>query len=199
MMSVTKWKKGRVRTYRNETNTSVVAEPVHLTLFLAVEQIVVVLHADELGPAVLLSGKLHPRKLDSPHGAGTNVVHLAALDQVMQCLHRLLDWSVVVESVDLQEIDVVGIEALQGGIDLVEDGLARQTALVGVVSELWKLRAILDCSQTWVLARVSVAFGEDDELMAGKFVLLDRLANDLFRDSVGVYVGCDFHVSDRGN
>ena len=45
----------------------------HLSLFLAVDQVVVVLHGDELVPAVLLGNVLKCLEFPSGHGAGTNV------------------------------------------------------------------------------------------------------------------------------
>jgi hypothetical protein len=45
---------------------------------------------------------------------------------------------------DLQKVDIVGIEALEGSIDSIEDGLARETTLVRVVPKLWQLLAVLN-------------------------------------------------------
>jgi hypothetical protein len=44
----------------------------------------------------------------------------------VQDLHRLLDWGVVVEAVDLIEVDVVGVQPLQRRVDLLQDRLAGQ-------------------------------------------------------------------------
>lgn len=90
---------------------------------------------------------------------------------------------------DLQQVDVVEIEALKGGIDGVVYGCARQAALVGVVLELRQLLAVVDASQTWVLTYDAKAFGKDDELVAREVILLDRFADDLFGDAVGVDIG----------
>jgi hypothetical protein len=98
----------------------------------------------------------------------------------MQRLHCLLNWGIWVESVDLQKVDVVGIKALERSIDSVEDCLARQTTLVCVVPELRQLLSILNGSQAWVLACVTVTFCKDNKLVARKIVLLDCFANDLF-------------------
>ena len=94
---------------------------IHLALFFPVAQAVVVLHADKLGPPVSLSGELHLGELVGPHGAGTNVADFARLDEVMQCFHCFLDRDGGVEAVDLEEVDVVRSESLQGCIDCVED------------------------------------------------------------------------------
>ena len=127
---------------RDQPDARVVAEPVHLALLLAVQQVVVVLHADKRRPPATLRHELHPRKLRRPHAAGPNVPHLAALDQVVERLHRLLDGRAAVEAVDLQQVDVRGVEAAQGGVDLVEDGRTGETELVLVVLGRLKLGAV---------------------------------------------------------
>jgi hypothetical protein len=91
---------------------------------------------------------------------------------------------------DLQKVDVVGIEALERSIDLIENGLARKATLICIVSKLRELLAVLNSPKTWVFARVTVALCEDDELVAWKLVLLNRFANDLFRDTIGVNISC---------
>lgn len=102
----------------------------------------------------------------------------------MKRLHSLLQWGVGIEAVDLQQIDIVGIKALEGGIYCVEYCLARKTTLVGIVPELWQLFAVLDCSKSRILAGVAVALCEDDELVAREIVLLDSFANDLLGDTI---------------
>ena len=117
----------------DQTDAGVVAEAVHLALLLAVQEIVLVLHADELGPAVLLGDELEPGELGRPHAAGADVADLAGLDKVVQGLHGLLQRHVGVEAVDLQQVDVRSIQTLQRCLDLVEDGGAGETAEVLVV------------------------------------------------------------------
>jgi hypothetical protein len=41
----------------------------------------------------------------------------------MKCLHRFFQGNIDIEAVDLEEINVRRVEALQGGIDCVEDCL----------------------------------------------------------------------------
>jgi len=98
-------------TYRNQPHTRHITKPIHLPLFLAIQQIIMVLHADKLGPPALLSYKLHTSELHRPHAARADVAHLAALDQIMQRLHCLLDRHGLVEAVDLQQVDVGRVEA----------------------------------------------------------------------------------------
>jgi len=96
----------------------------HLALLLAIEQVVVVLHADELRPTVEFGGVLRLAELPGPHRRRPDVANLARLDHVVQGLHRLLDRSVMVEPVDLVEVDVVGAQPAQAVVDLGHDRLA---------------------------------------------------------------------------
>jgi len=57
----------RAEAYRDEANASVVTEAIHLTLFFTIQQVVMVLHADKLRPAVPLGSELHLRELHCPH------------------------------------------------------------------------------------------------------------------------------------
>ena len=82
-----------------------------------------VLHRHELGPAVFLGRELHHGELVGPHGGCADVAHLAALDQVVERLHRFFDGDGGVKAVDLEEIEVVGLEALQRCVHGAEDRL----------------------------------------------------------------------------
>jgi hypothetical protein len=42
----------------------------------------------------------------------------------MQCFHRLFNRCFVIESVDLEEVDVGGFQAVKGSVDGVENCLA---------------------------------------------------------------------------
>lgn len=126
----TKWSRQKAAEQRrpgDQPHARFVAVFVHLALLLAVAQTVVVLHADELGPAVALSDGLHLGELVCPHGAGTDVADLARLDEVVEGFHRLFDKDCVVVTVDLEQVNVVGAETLEGGIDCGEDGRSGQT------------------------------------------------------------------------
>lgn len=94
----------------------------HLPLFLAIAQIIQVLHADELGPAVLLGDELHAGELRRPHRACTNVAHFAGLDKVVEGFHGFFKRGSIVEAMDLKEVDVGGSKTGEGGVDGVEDG-----------------------------------------------------------------------------
>ena len=65
-------------------------------------------------------------ELPGVHGGGAEVADLPGLDDVVEGLHGLCDWSLGIEAVDLVEVDVVGAEPGQGGVDLLNDRCAGQ-------------------------------------------------------------------------
>jgi hypothetical protein len=71
-------------------------------------------------------------------------MHLATSNEVIKSLHRFFNRSVVVKAVDLEQVDVVDIQSLQAGIDGVEDRLARETTVVGIVFRLLHFWFILE-------------------------------------------------------
>ena len=78
----------------------------HLTLFFAVQQVVVVLHRYEFVPAMLLSNVLQSLKLPCCHGAGTDISNPALFDDIVQSLHDLLSRRAPVQAMNLENIDV---------------------------------------------------------------------------------------------
>jgi hypothetical protein len=96
----------------------------------------VVLHADELKavvnqmqallvsfmqysylrPPVLLSCELHHRELVRPHAAGADVIYFTHLDKVVEGLHCFFNRCDRVETVDLEEVEVVCAKTLEGSI-----------------------------------------------------------------------------------
>lgn len=92
------------------------------------------LHTDELGPAALLRRIVQQCKLPGTHAARPDVANLPALNQVVESLHNLLGWSLRIEAMDLQEVDVVGAETLQRRVDSVEDCSTAESVLVYVVT-----------------------------------------------------------------
>lgn len=105
-----------------------------------------ILHADKLSPPTLLGHKLHLRKLHRPHATRANVPHLAALNQIVQRLHCLLNRHGLVEAVDLQKIDVRRIETRKRGVDGGEDGGAGEADVIRVVLELGEFICVFDAS-----------------------------------------------------
>ena len=80
----------------------------HLPLFLAVEEIVKVLHRDEPRPAVAVGQVKRLAELPGIHRRCAQVPGLAGFDDVVKGLERLLDRRLVVPAVDLVEVDMVG-------------------------------------------------------------------------------------------
>lgn len=108
----------------DESNAGEVAVFVHFALLLPVHEGVVVLHGDEFGPPVLFGAVLHHHELEGPHAAGADVADFPRFDEVVESLHCFFDGDGGVEAVDLKEVDVGCLQAREGGIDGVEDGLA---------------------------------------------------------------------------
>ncbi|MPM32210.1 hypothetical protein SDC9_78770 [bioreactor metagenome] len=106
---------------RDRADALVCEQGVHLAFLLACNEVVLILHRDELGPVVQFGGVLHLGELPGPHGGGADVTRLAGLHHVVECLHCLFDRGVRIEAVDLVQVDVVGAEPLQRGVDLFED------------------------------------------------------------------------------
>ena len=148
-----------------------------------------ILHTHEFGPPVLLRDELHHGELVRPHGAGSDVPHLAQLDEIVQRLHGLFDRGRPIEAMNLEEIDVIGVQSLQTRVDGVEDTLAGQTTLVDIVNSLVNVLEAKDL-RVVRLARSAATFGADDELMARDGELLDGFANQTLGVTVAVNVGC---------
>src|SRR4029077_18763947 len=83
-------------------------------------------------------------------------------DDVVQGLHGLGDRGSGVESVDLVQVDAVGAEPGQGGVDLLHDGLAGQPGPAGTVVHL------------------AEHLGGQHDVLATR-IAPDRAAGDLFR------------------
>jgi hypothetical protein len=79
---------------------------IHLPLLLPIQQIINILHAYKLRPPILLGAELHHSELIRPHAACAYIMYFSALDEVVECFHRLFDGYGLVESVDLQEVNV---------------------------------------------------------------------------------------------
>ena len=79
-----------VMTYWDKTNACLVTEAIHFALFFAVEEAVVVLHADEFCPAVALGTVLEHAELIGSHTTGSDVTHFATLNEItVRGGHRL--------------------------------------------------------------------------------------------------------------
>src|SRR5674476_1536941 len=158
------------RAPRDAVHALEVQEREHLALLLAHDQAVLVLHRDEAGPAAEVGRVLHRGELPRVHAGGADVAHLPGLDHVVERFHRLFDRRLGVEAVDLVEVDVVGAQPGQRGVDLLHHRAARQALTAGPVGHLpEQLRR------------------QDDVLAAG--VLADRVTHDLLARPGGVDIG----------
>lgn len=132
-----------------------------------------VLHADELCPSVLLRDVVHHLELPCPHRASTQISHFAHSDEVVESFHGFFDGRAGIESVDLEEIDVVGPETFEGRVNLVEDGLTTESGLVHVVPSVFQI-AHCECVGRAFFVGQEIAFCEDDEAFSWDVVLCSR-------------------------
>ena len=130
----------RQRRPRRERDSALHAVRVHLALFFAIHEVVVVLHRYELRPAVHPGGQLQFGELPREHRRTAEVQHLAGLHDVVQRLHRLFDrhfaaaGHAVRMTVNDEVIDVVVAEPLQARVHPFDDVFARQAGLVGAAA-----------------------------------------------------------------
>ena len=121
----------RERTPRHDGHLAVSAERKYLALLLAIDEVVLRLKREDLRPSVPFGDLLHSLQLPREDGGGSDVAGLAALHNIVQRLHDLLHRRIRVEAVDLVEVHVVHVEALERMVDLRQDVLARGAAAVG--------------------------------------------------------------------
>ena len=146
------------------------AEAHHLALFFAVEEVVVVLHGDEAGPAVEVGEIEGLGELPGVHGRGADVAGFAGFHDIVEGFEGFFDGGFVVPAMDLVEVDVVGLEAAEALVDFEEDRFAGEAAAVGVV------------------AHEAVDLGGEDDVFAFG-VGLEEAADEFFAGAVGVDVG----------
>jgi hypothetical protein len=139
--------------------------------------------------SILLGRELQPSKVDGPHGRRADITDLARLNEVVEGLHGLLQRGVVIEAVNLEQVNVLSAQAAQRGVDLVEDGGARQVELVDVVLGGLVRVPLGVVPHLGLLAHAPVALCHDDDFLARDLVLAQRLAHNLLANPVGVHVG----------
>jgi hypothetical protein len=114
----------RERAPRQHGHTLVDALRDHLALFLAVDEVVVVLHRGEPRGPVAVGRGLSFGELPREHAARPEVACLSHLDDVMERVHRLRDRRCRIPAMDLVEVDIVHPEPLQRGVDRCHHVLA---------------------------------------------------------------------------
>ena len=160
----------RQRAPRNHADALLAAERHHLALFLAVDQVVVVLHRDEPRPAVRVRRGEHLHELPREHARRADVARLARLDDVVERFEGFLDRRVVVEAMDLIEVDVVGAEPRQR---------ARRSR---------RSRCLRDRPAVFGPSLIGIeGLGRDHQLIAR--LILQRTAEHLLADAARIHVG----------
>lgn len=92
----------------------------------------------------------------------------------MERFHGFVDRCLWVEAVNLKQVDVVRLKALQRGIDRVEDRIAGQARLVNEVSLVAKVR-MHECADGWVRVNEPIALREDENLFSRNVILRDKV------------------------
>ena len=118
---------------------------------------VVGLHTDEFSQPALLGYPERLHDLPGGHVAQADIAHPARSHQIVQRRQRLLERRQRIESVQLVQIDVIELQALQARIDLVEQMMARLSAAIRL--------SIHDAGR----------LGGDDELVRAAAEVLQRL------------------------
>ncbi len=129
-----------------------------------------VLHGREACPAVPLLEVQGLGELPGVHRGRAEIAGLPGLHHVVQRLQGLLQRRPVVVPVDHVDVDVVGAQPPQAGVDLGHDRLAGQAAAVGAAG-----------------AHGVADLGGDDDVVAVR-VVLQGAAEDLLAGAVGVHV-----------
>ena len=75
--------------------------------FLTVNQVVLILHGDELRPVITFRNVLQAFELPSVHCARSDVASFSGLHNVMKCLHDFLHRRKSVEPVNLVQVYIV--------------------------------------------------------------------------------------------
>lgn len=133
---------------------------------------------------------LHELELPRPATGHADVPDPTGLHDVVKRLHRLLDGRLVVESVTLEDVDVVESEPLKRALDRGKDALvsvrskrrthlARETTVVGETCR----------SSVLGLAIGVERLGEDHDGLAGDLVLLEEFPEDHLGLAGRVHVG----------
>ena len=123
----------RQRAPRDDADVVFLTEGQHLPLLLAVEQVVVVLHRDELVEPEVLGGVLCLGELVGPHRTRAEIADLLAADRVVEGTHRHVDGRVVVPAVSLVEIDRLHTQSFTTGVEFLLDRLPGEPARVRVL------------------------------------------------------------------
>ena len=168
------------------------------------------MHAHELGPPVRTCQLIEVRELPASHRACANVAYFTTLNEVVESFHCFFCGDVGVITVDLEEIEVGGLQPHKRGVDRVENGCAGETTLIDVLCLLLQLRREVG-ADAWIVSDETEAFRCDHDLVTRDLILSecengkifgfgrrrsrtdrylpDELGDETFRFAVGVDVG----------
>jgi hypothetical protein len=102
-----------------------------LPLVVAADEGVVDLVADILGPAVALGDGEGLHEVPAGEVGAGDVADLAGEDEVVEGLKGLFDGGEGVEGVEVVDVDVVGVEALEGGVQGLGEVIAGAADVIG--------------------------------------------------------------------
>ena len=100
-------KAARQRAPRDHPHALVAAQGQHVSLFLAVYQIVKILHGDKFRHAHPVGGGQVLSELPGMHRRGADIACLASFHDIVKRLDGLLHRGVMIEAMDLVEIDII--------------------------------------------------------------------------------------------
>ena len=75
---------------------------------------------------------LHVIKLIAIHRRGSERTDFPGYDKIIQRLHRLLDWGVIIKAMDDVEIEIISSKPLQTSVNLPVYGFPAEPARVEV-------------------------------------------------------------------
>ncbi|MEJ0007843.1 MAG: hypothetical protein WDM77_16120 [Steroidobacteraceae bacterium] len=154
----------------NQSDAFLAAEGDHLPFLLAVQQAVVVLHADKARQVQLVGAVEHLRQLVGRHGRGADIAYFAGLDDIGQRFECFVDRGYRDQSDGSGTGRRSPDPSLQAAVDGFEDVFAREAALVG----------------SW--AHGLEDLGGDHRIVAFDSESRQRLAEDEFAFSIGVHI-----------
>ncbi len=127
---------------------------------VAADERVVDLVSHVARPSVVAAGVDGFLQMPSGEIGGGDVAHLALAHQLVECVEDFVDGRERVESVHVVDVDVVGAEALERSLDLLQDVGARRPSGVGV--------GLLVGELITVDVEAEGGFGGDEQVLRGE-------------------------------
>ncbi len=142
-----------------------------LALDAAIQQVVGRLLGHEAVEAEFFGRPQRFHHLPGGKGAGAEIAHFARAHQVIQRAQRLVDGDIGLGAVNLVEVDIVGLQAAQRGVALLDD-----------------VTAVIPGGEQVVIVHAPVNFGGQHDPVA-LAVALERLADNGLAGSPAVNIG----------